>query len=536
MTTANEVKNNDHSSITTDEIRRLVTATTAKTAGGSARQCEGGGTTFLSQDSLKCITLPPRTWITAVHKKYHHRLVEFLYASPARPNAATPESTANRGGNVYQQHNNSNNSNVTLLEAPTERGRCLSRRGFHILLSFDVSCPPSAVSPFCRQNVSWTIPVQQQIMVTTQNDRKDTQVPLHLLANSIYKNISSSNPTLLITHKVRVDIYPRTLLEDFCTYLQSAAGSPVDVTVNDPFEGLIAMTASRSQCTLRLTVVVLLDNDNDRSLCTCYWGVQQRPDDNVMIDVALNHEAHNELCIIPMDPLDGSDTMTMTPNGTAIDITVPLCRAYYKLYQVWYDILLPKKKSSMYAGRTALDLGASPGGWTQILVHDVQLGHIICVDPAIMAQRVVHHQRNGLYHNATTVTHVPCMIHKFSSTYFANIKQQDDNKLALSVLVCDASVLWKTLLEEQLATHILPHVVWELPALLVLTCKLPFATTGSIAKQVQCIQTVLPLWLQEHLVPSLGIDADHVHVDWQLLHLFANSDSERTLVITMERV
>ena len=90
------------------------------------------------------------------------------------------------------------------------------------------------------------------------------------------------------------------------------------------------------------------------------------------MDMALNHEAHAEVRVLPMLPSGTEPT-----NVDNIRPTTPLCRAYYKLYQVGQDMLAaqqPQQSSSTLdcdllsslRGTVGLDIGASPGGWTKV--------------------------------------------------------------------------------------------------------------------------------------------------------------------------
>ena len=509
--------------------------------------------------------LPPNTWATMVHKKFQDRYVDFLYQN---------------GCNA-----NDHKSTVTLLDDPDESGAAGRRySGYHVILTSYVRKAPLApqLSAFCRQNISWTARMQHRLLVPIAEDAEDSSTSsrkdytdklsscLPILSRVLCKTLVANGRFLLDKDKLRVDVYPRSLLEPLCGLLQQQAvqsgGGDALLENNDPFDGPLNMTASRSQCTVRLTVVVVLPAEKDKtqpndasvnnnhnhatstaaSSCHCYWGFDQRPVDSEIMDLPLNHEAHSELNILPMRPTDGSDD-----SATPVPPTTPLCRAHFKLRQVWHDVLQNRQwhenqlsstnttNLSPFQGKTGLDVGASPGGWTQVLLHEFQLSHVYAIDPALVAQRVTQ------YNESPRVTHATCMLDQFSTwlQHSNNSRPHQSSPLSISVVVCDACILWQDLLRD-LAAHILPHINWQYPAVMILTCKLPFATPGSIARQVKGVQDAVPTWLETHVrrqssgstgnggTPVMSSD---VKVEWQLLHLFANSESERTLVVTMEQ-
>jgi 23S rRNA C2498 (ribose-2'-O)-methylase RlmM len=226
------------------------------------------------------------------------------------------------------------------------------------------------------------------------------------------------------------------------------------------------------------------------------------------MNLPLNHDAHEELAMVAMQP-NGKDVIP-APLATA-----PLSRAYYKLHQVWQQLLEPRKVELQLQQGAGLDLGSSPGGWTQVLVHCLQLPVVYTIDPAVVAERVTQ---------CENVTHVQQRMEDWEGT--------DD---AVSILVCDASLLWSELLE-QVATVLAKCRRWCLPAVLVLTLKLPFRSLGSVQRHVGEIQAKLPKLVQEWstLIAS-STSSKPLQTQNQLLHLFANSVSERTVVVTFQR-
>lgn len=469
-----------------------------------------------------------------VHKIYRHRVVDYL-----------------RHRTVVDDDDDTADDVTTTLDVLDEvRGSGRARRGYHVILCRNKrpTTPIDRLSPLARQNISWMARMRYQaVTVTTPSHRDDD----HDHDDDDDANLTAavySSLHLDLAHDVlRVDVYPRHLLEVWCGRLQQQAAvkagpTTIRTPLSDPFEGRIRMTASRSQCTVRLTLVVTIDqtamgDDQDspsngvtstigtKTTTACYWGVDRRPTDTVEIDLNLNHEANQELNIVPMQPngqepptSDGQSSVQLHP------ITTPLSRAHYKLRQVNDDVLQPRGLL-LSTGAAALDLGASPGGWTQLLLAASD-GPVYAVDPAVMAQRVLRRRRRQ--HG---VVHLPCMLHAFPAHWGDSAST---TRPPLSTVVCDASILWSELWEA-LPTHILPYITrWRFPVVLVLTCKLPFRTAGSIARHVGRLRDALPGFV-ERLRPFFDQDVNNVMVESQLLHLFANSESERTLVLIVKK-
>ena len=492
-------------------------------------------------------SLPDRTWAVMVHKIYQARVVEYLMGR--RPHTANDDAA------------------VVVLDTVEPKGPSQGRRGYVVVLCRAVQrIPTSHLSALARQNISWTAALQH--VVTLHHPHNNNNHGWTELATALYTTLLLPLHTVTTTTTtttdmlLRIDVHPRALLETLCGQLQQAAAAATgstwrSVDDDDPFEGPIPMTASRSQCTVRLTVVIITtntttttsggttscplgqeqyppqptDTTTTTTTTTCYWGIDRRPTDNDAIDLRLNHESNQELNIVAMLPENGNDPPThnhknnnnnnnssLSPplSPPLLPITTPLSRAHYKMLQVWHDILQPLQHPR---GGAALDLGASPGGWIQVLQHDMQCAPIYAVDPALLAARVLRH--------GAGVVHMPCMLHQFAD-HAARMTHTP-----LRTLVCDASVLWAELWQS-LLDHIFPHIAsWQFPAVLVLTCKLPYRTAGSIARHVAAMHAQLPAFIDK-MRPHFGTAAEEVSIESQFLHLFANSESERTLVLIVK--
>ena len=517
------------------------------------------------------VSLGENNWAIMVHKKYMDRVIDYLW----KPVETTVDQDQAK-------------LPVLILDLPQmERGCSQSRRGYRVVMgqqqSRSIRNSPLHLSAFARQNISWMARMQWRLtcktmaattatttttspesMTAASNFSWQNQLARHLYTTLIQGDSASlarhkPSQTLLQPHdKIRVDVYPRHHLENVVGPLQQNAAMVTNIGSSsdknscsstqvslDPFDGPLPLTASRTNCTIRITVVVVQQSSPENATAsnieqdqfagtaatTCYWGIDRRPRDTACIDVKLNHEAHEEFNIVPMLPKDGSEPTCI--GSTSLSLTTPLSRAYFKLDQVWDELLAThpwlspncKDAERNTEPLVAMDVGASPGGWTQHLLHAWYSGrirHVYAMDKAQLAQRILSTGR---------VTHIPCRMHQFAS------QCKECPIPPLSVLVCDASVLWAELWES-LAQHVFPHIQWRLPAVIVLTCKLPFVTKGSIARHVERIQQQYPIWWKEHLQAMFETAKDNenaLEMEWHLLHLFANSESERTLVVIIRQ-
>jgi len=365
---------------------------------------------------------------------------------------------------------------------------------------------------------------------------------------------------------------------------------------DDPFEhGPISFTKSRSKCSHRLTVIFAAPHPSPQTAsivagssergwssllsasssiggggssrsssssggggkgnASCWWGWETRlndhnGDNDHLLDLALNHEAAEQVIVVAEPPNQEEDHEKN--NNTMIPVESPLSRAYYKLHQVWTDYL-PKDDLRITQG-SGLDLGACPGGWTQVLVHVMGLCHVTSVDAAPLAARVAR---------LPQVKHVAAHLQTLSILDL--LLQHNGTTVApYSMVVCDASIMWSELMDELLkriqvwmdSYHNMlsdenndngdqkPLVLWCRPLTWVITMKLPFKTIGSIQRHVQQMHERLPRDLERMasiLFPFPKNNATDgstkvtpIRTRFRVVHLMANSDSERTLIAVFE--
>lgn len=471
---------------------------------------------------------------------------------------------------------------VTVLDTPAMTGVSQARRGYVVLLlehcchrggggvttlsSSDAisSCCFSRLAPMSRQNISWAGRITHS--VTLRNIRScDTTAAAAAAASTatttdnigsiIWETILTMRKKADADHQtdarllpadtlhlsnttemlLRVDCHPRDMVENICRKLQEAAvaasnvadastsnnstgtGAP-RIVITDPFEGPIAMTMSRSKCTHKLTVIQSTNNENndDDDDISFYWGLEDRTATSTM-ELKLNHEAAEDVIVVPADA-DGNDTPAAA--AAAVNAKTPLSRAYYKLHQVWHDYLSAETAIAAElfdqgggCGGAGLDLGAAPGGWTQVLVHEMRMSVVVAVDAAKLAQRVAS---------------LPAVVHIQSSMETANLRASQP----YSVLVCDASVGWAVLLD--LMVKVVKNCTWTVPAVAVITLKLPFKTAGSIQRHLDAIDEKLPRSLQDMQAAMYPTFGKRVKTRYRLVHLMANADSERTVIAIFE--
>jgi 23S rRNA U2552 (ribose-2'-O)-methylase RlmE/FtsJ len=193
-------------------------------------------------------------------------------------------------------------------------------------------------------------------------------------------------------------------------------------------------------------------------------------------------------------------------NGETI---APVSRAYYKMSEI-IEAYLPKwnwRQDNPDYESVALDMGAAPGGWSQVLSGICST--VLAVDPAEL-------QLRDQYSN---VKHLQCVV---------QAQQVKDALCSLHApigfIVCDMNSDCRDC-AKILIEHIFPFIRPGRDAVLVLTLKLvKNAKQGFIARAVEGATKILSS--SSHVCCS----------DYKVVHLTANSRSERTLVCKIATV
>ena len=184
----------------------------------------------------------------------------------------------------------------------------------------------------------------------------------------------------------------------------------------------------------------------------------------------------------------------------------PVSRAYFKMKAIteYYLPLWGWKLSQGMRAETAIDVGASPGGWSQVLSSLCE--EVVAIDPGEVL----------LGHSFPNVRHL---------RHMAQAPEVKENFLGLQHLVgsvvCDMNADCREC-ARILVEHIFPYVCWDSYAILVLTLKLvKHPKPGYIARAVESTKAIL-------------LSSSHVSCSqFEVVHLSANSRNERTLVVKL---
>ena len=522
----------------------------------------------MSHACLETEKLPPNTYVIMVHKKYSDRVVDYVLqprdehgrgwinCSSSSPPPFKKKSFFSLVGNStdFPISAPGQNAQVQVLDSNMQTGLSHDRRGYYWIKATNTTCSMQRIPAMARQFISFVGLLQESCQWTySSKSAERTEFFNRHLGPSLWKTCREQG--FSPTHGcLRIDCQSQADLEPLCMALQIACAADTALSdeqlapvTDDPFEGPIPMTMSRNKCSHRLTIIVSkkrsteASKDDDSGEFCFHWGVEQRRD---VVDehccitntfaLPLNQEAQTELATQSCDCKTGEERPGESPlsKKKKLDPSVPLSRAYYKLDQIWNEELKPFQLSngkllaeSLQSG-AGMDLGASPGGWTQVLALQVHLKLCVAVDPAKLATRIAQ---------------VPCVYHanqNFESTDFDSILQ--DGKIpGYSMLVCDASQTYASLLE-MLPKHVLSKTKWQLPVVFVITMKLPFKTLGSIQKHVDTLHEILAQTLLEMvpvMFPGASRDAQAaIQPSFRLVHAMANSESERTLIAVFQDI
>jgi 23S rRNA U2552 (ribose-2'-O)-methylase RlmE/FtsJ len=412
---------------------------------------------------------------------------------------------------------------------PTEAGKGgrKERRGYTLLILQGVISTDALqiLSPIARQNISSGHRLTHRVTTTTSTCLTASD----LVGPTLYKLLvtKASFDTSDKQHALRVDCFPKEDTEAICLALQRAAASADDDPGSiQPYEGIISMTRSASKATHTLH---LIRDDMDVSN-SCYWiGLEQNnanSEQEATIDIKFNDNAAKEVIIEPVDQSTGKN-LSPTP---LTDPDAPVSRAYYKLHQVWDEVLDPLFSPDIKSKGTAFDLGAAPGGWTQICRH--HFPRVVAVDPGNLGGRIV--AKEGVHH----------VVAELSSVEVATALQKYAEAGPLSLLVCDASTDSNEVLDRiltllkrlQTTEDCTTTTKWTVPSAFVVTLKLPYKTVGSLARNLTKVVGMIPQQLAT-AVNAMSFDTTKstpIVVRFQVVHLMANSESERTLIAVFD--
>lgn len=516
-------------------------------------------------------TLPSRTFAIQVHRQHAVRVRDELEqaASQTQWTTLTKESLQKDDDGETSSSSSSSLSlnhgigdiesmpfteQTTYIPSPTECGARKVRTGYNTIITRNAACSPGDLPPLARQHISWAGRVTHQttsILDESSHNSKcidadksgkkflaDADELCTSVAALAFQQLTACGFFFAETEdrradELRLDVRPKSFALPLCQELQRLATdakiSPrADTDPNDPFDGPMRMTRSiaKSACILNAVFDSLIESAQNAPT-TCFWGITPTPEHATMIN-KLNDFAKKEVRIAK-------------PGDTTCYVDTPTSRAYYKLQQIFDQYLTPlmlwdkTMDGSLGAG---LDLGASPGGWTQVLYQN-GLTPVVSVDPGLLAPRVerlegVQYIKGDFNGDDAVIREIASASPYSAIVCDANITHGCDEKI-MEMFGRIAGELEKTGSEaEQLSLLI------TLPAVLVLTLKFAYKTEQSMkrnyAAAIKRIPTLLTSIVDAQCRTSTSISRDRIACRYTVVHLHANSDSERTVLAIFEDI
>jgi FtsJ-like methyltransferase len=525
----------------------------------------------MTDESMMIRVLPDNSIAVMVHKQFVDRVKDFLllpldYPIPwkvlqvhvKRGHFHNGEVTSCNDQATAEENLSPNSSfNATLLDTTETSGMSHDRRGFQVWCCQNTTRPIYAISPLARQNMAWAVKLTHCCTVAR------SFASMEDIASQIVETLPLNDvPMILLVpgdqphgdqKLLRVDVYPKQYTESICLGLQrachkrlpeqststSTSTSTPKPIPSHPFGGPIAMTRSASKCSHRLAIILstrdtVNGGSNKEAVETTqtlhiYWGWMDRcnPADEAMMAIKVNEFANHEILLVAPDHVTGKE---VGDGAVIVPVHTPLSRAYYKLDQVWDDILELHENDTLdkIAGSTAVDFGSAPGGWTQVLAFRGTGFPTICsVDKGMLAERIA---------KLSKVRYIPSLAEDCE----ADIAPFEP----FGLVVCDASLLWSEALDlfQDIVAQRAPNVIGQetrpnkftLPCIFIITMKLPFQTLPSIQRHIDLINQRLPHYLSRMAAAMCTNGEPIVQARHTLVHLMANSTAERTLVAIFE--
>ena len=452
-------------------------------------------------------------------------------------NASTPESKDDK--------------RCIIVSLPELKGRRKDRQGYICLVILRGAMSPAHLVPMARRQISWAGLLSHRTFCDVPEENA-TSSARETAPNNFHSIIKSAGlelwRQLLHLHGfncdvdfLRIDVQPKTFNAEACNALQCAAATgdiSADSISGSREDGPIKLTHSATNAKFIVTIVVcpFSPNSNEQSHQTqkynIYWGISNSNQHWNDLNQRMNDNATKEIILKTTDSVTGLD---ISKEIAAPEI--PVSRAYYKLAQVFNDIDNLKMISclrdsnagdihveKLLSHASGLDIGASPGGWTQVMHTKLKMPTIAAVDPGVLAHRVetmsgVHHIREDISSKEAIQCLAMCA--------------------PFSLIVCDACVDVAVLFEKIVkavegCSSILESSrrLFAWPLCLVLTLKFPYKSNGSIDRHVNRAKETITAFLRE--IARIGRISDRnelaLEVKYKICHLFANSVAERCLV------
>ena len=281
---------------------------------------------------------------------------------------------------------------------------------------------------------------------------------------------------------------------------------------------------------------------------TIYWGISNYKQHFENLNQRLNDHATSEVVMEPTSPQTGLDLHSDT------DQYAPVSRAYYKLAQIFEDESLLQMiaslhnnsnketveitKKSLLSHGAGLDIGASPGGWTQVLRNTLGIPNVVAIDRGVIAQRVM--TLGGVHHICAELSSeesIKGIAHLAPySTIVCDASVSNANELLEKIadtLNGVSSLLQATTDDSSNGNSLQTKNIFAWPLCLVVTLKLPHKTIGSIDRNMEKVNNYIPDYLRRlDKLQDLSLDS---RINYKIYHLHTNSAAERTLVAIINK-
>jgi len=440
----------------------------------------------------------------------------------------TDKFKVNVNGNVQE------GNQWSVVPTQLEKGGRKERTGYNLFIVKNTTVSPADLPPMARRNISWVKSLTHRVFIRSQEAEAEVTQQAEIytnlmdsLANALYNNLCKmieDEEIDLFETPIRVDTFPKSIAEGVCRSLQRHAHARASINTNndqyqphstiddtDAFTGPLHLTKSQSRAAYTISIIESTPQKE------YMFGIQTKDENWSKMNSRMNdNDSAKEVLIQAADPM-GKDLQKCESHA-------PVSRAYYKLKQVFQD-QRSFLEDCVAAGGSGLDLGSSPGGWVQNL-HENGLTRILSIDPGILAERV--EKLDGVKH--------------FRKDFTSNESIEEMASFApFSVCVCDASadaseVFSKVVSTFEKVSESLQNGnrrLLTIPSTVVVTVKCPYKTAGSLERMLGKIYEDLPNVIQS-ILQSMKVDSSEVTAKYTMLHLMANSGSERTVVIRFQ--
>ena len=311
--------------------------------------------------------------------------------------STTPKTIS--GDNTADKNDSHVQKKMSVMDTTETSGMSHERRGHLVALMEDIARPIHTMSAMARQNICWVMKLTHQTIIASSNATTPGSIPMEEIAQQIFGTLPvnaiplvDSNDTNNNKQSLRVDVYPKKYTDGICLGLQHAfydsktksqSAEEAKARPEVPYEGPISMTRSASKCSHRLSIIVTAssitashddgDVQNDKTadplsksntLRVCWgWADRSEPDDKNIMELRCNEFGAQDISNVSPDHVTGGEI-----GGKVVSLETPLSRAYYKLDQVFEEIL---ERPDSYEAKvlqtiqkleaSAADLGSAPG-------------------------------------------------------------------------------------------------------------------------------------------------------------------------------